>query len=138
MQSTSEYLEVSRGVSEYLRDLDLANEWRLTQRWVQVWIVESSSVWGDIRSVVEMECVRNLETRIFRRRGWNSGVSPNSSWIEGAIIFVFILISCYVHLYRPVYEDQASSVCRSMSCMMTVFGCLAIGTYYCVFIGFVT
>ena len=24
-----------------------------------------------------MECVWNLETRIFRRRGWNSGVSPN-------------------------------------------------------------
>ena len=34
-------------------------------------------MWGDIRSVVEMECVWNLEMRIFRRRGWNSGVSPN-------------------------------------------------------------
>ena len=77
MQSTLEYLEVSQGVSEYLGDLDLANEWRLTWRWVWVWIVESSSVWGDIQSVVEMECVQNLETRIFRRRGWNSGVSPN-------------------------------------------------------------
>ena len=77
MQSTLEYLEVSRGISEYLRDLDLVDEWRLTRRWVRVWIVESSSVWGDIRSVVEMECVWNLETRIFRRRGWNLGVSPN-------------------------------------------------------------
>ena len=83
MQSTSEYLEVSRGVSEYLGDLDLANEWRLTRRWVRVWIVESSSVWGDIRSVVEMECVRNLEMRIFRRRGWNSGVSPNRNNMAG-------------------------------------------------------
>ena len=78
MQSTSEYLEVSRGISEYLGDLDLADEWRLTPRWVRVWIVESSLVWGDIQSVVEMECVWNLEMRIFRRRGWNSGVSPNT------------------------------------------------------------
>ena len=27
MQSTSEYLEVSRGISEYLGDLDLADEY---------------------------------------------------------------------------------------------------------------
>ena len=66
-----------QSTSEYLGDLDLANEWRLTRRWARVWIVESSSVWGDIRSVVEMECVQNLETRIFRQRGWNLGVSPN-------------------------------------------------------------
>ena len=70
---------MSRGVSEYLGDLDLANEWRLTRRWVQVWVVESSFVWGNVRNVIEMECVRNLEARIFRRRGWNSGVSPNTS-----------------------------------------------------------
>ena len=69
---------MSWGILEYLGDLDLADEWRLTRRWVRVWIVESSSVWGDIRSVVEMECVWNLETRIFRQRGWNSGVSPNT------------------------------------------------------------
>ena len=77
MQSTSEYLEVSRGVSEYLGDLDLANKRRLTRRGVWVWIIESSSVWGNVWSVVEMEYVRSLETGIFRRRGWNSGVSPN-------------------------------------------------------------
>ena len=78
MQSTSEYLKVSRGVSEYLGDLDLANKLRLTRRWVWVWIIESSSVWGNVWSVVEMEYVRSLETGIFHRRGWNSGVSPHN------------------------------------------------------------
>ena len=77
MQSTSEYLEASWGISEYLGDLDLANGWRLTRRWVWVWIVESSSVWGNVWSVVETECVWSLETEIFRWRGWNLEVSPN-------------------------------------------------------------
>ena len=90
MQSTSEYLEVSQGVSEYLGDLDLANEQRLTQRWVQVWIVESSSVWGNVWSVVETKCVRSLETEIFRQRGWNLEVSPNRQTILIFIIIIFI------------------------------------------------
>ena len=77
MQSNSEYLEVSWGVSEYLGDLDLANEWRLTQRWVRVWIVESSLVQGNIQGVVETECIWSLETEMFCRRGWYSEVSPN-------------------------------------------------------------
>ena len=33
---------------------------------------------GDIRGIGEMECIHSLGAEIFRRRGWNSKVSPDS------------------------------------------------------------
>ena len=67
----AKYLGVSR--SSRL----LTRRRRLTQRWVWVWIIEPSSVWGDIRGIGETECVRSVGAEMFRRRGWDSKVSPN-------------------------------------------------------------
>ena len=72
MPSTSKYLGVSR------RSRLLTRRWRLTRRWVRVRIIEPSSVWGDIRSIGETECIHSLGAEIFRRRGWNLKVSPNT------------------------------------------------------------
>ena len=35
-------------------------------------------MWGDIQGIGETECVRSLGAEIFRRRGWDSKVSPNT------------------------------------------------------------
>ena len=75
MQSISEYLGVYLRV--YIRGLDLADKWRLSRRWVQIWIVELSVVWGNIWSIVEAGCARSHETERFRQRGWNSEVFHN-------------------------------------------------------------
>ena len=47
-----------------------------------MWIVESSLLWGNVRSVVKTECVWSLETEIFHWRGWNLEVSPNRELVS--------------------------------------------------------
>ena len=137
MQSTLEYLEVSQGVSEYLGDLDFANKRRLTRRWVWVWIIESYSVWGNVWSVVEMECVRSLETGIFCQRGWNLGVSPNNQgslsvkWeTPWMVVYTVILpniamlwLSSAEHwhsLANSKRQSQPHHACSSQSCGIEV------------------
>ena len=44
---------------------------------LRVWIIEPSSVWGDIQGIGETECIRSVGAEIFRRRGWDTEVSPN-------------------------------------------------------------
>ena len=36
-------------------------------------------MWGDIRGIRETECIHSLGAEIFRRRGWNSKVSPDTA-----------------------------------------------------------
>ena len=76
MQSISEYLGVYLGV--YVGGLDLTDKWRLSQRWVRIWIIESSAVWGNVWSIVKAGCARSFEMERFHRRGWNLEVFPNN------------------------------------------------------------
>ena len=76
-QYNSGRCRVPRSILKYLGVLDLASECRLTWRWVQIWIVESSSVWGNVWSIIKTECARSHEMERCRRRGWNLEVSPN-------------------------------------------------------------
>ena len=78
--SILEYLGVYLGV--YVRDLDLTDKWRLSRSWVWIWVVESSTVWGNIRSIVEAGCARSHETERFHWRGWNLEVFPNTYVIK--------------------------------------------------------
>ena len=86
-----------QSTSEYLGDLDLANEQRLTERRVQIWIIESSSVWGNVWSIVETECAWRLETERFCQRGWNSEVSPNRGRVKGLLTARYLLFGAQFH-----------------------------------------
>ena len=62
----------------YLGGLDLADKQRLSWRWVWMWIVESSTVWGNVQSIVEVGCAWSHEMERFCWRGWNTEVFPIS------------------------------------------------------------
>ena len=99
MQSISEYLRV------YVRGLDLTDKWRLSQRWVQRWIIESSAVWGNIQSIAEMGCAQSCEMERFCWRDWNLEVFPNNSVLPTLHIFLHIdnkLHSPQTVLSRPL------------------------------------
>ena len=71
LQSISEFIIECLRVSWSLSD-----EWRLSLRWVQSWTIGSSTVWGNIQSIWEMEWVWSWRLEMCCRRKRSEGVSP--------------------------------------------------------------
>ena len=98
----AKYLGVSR--SSRL----LTRRRRLTRRWARVWIIEPSSVWGNIRGIGETECICSVGVEIFRQRGWDTKVSPNKLTIP---IYRFQVAHRPGHVFfLPCHDFEGSAV----------------------------
>ena len=76
----TEYLRVHLWVQ--VQGLDLAGKRRSRWRWEQRGIIESSTVWENVQSIMEMECVQSRGADIFHWRSWWVEVSPNRNPYE--------------------------------------------------------